>query len=176
MTSVFEVSQPTLAMLDPSAGADFSPCGKYRYRMWRYWGSGKTVLWIMLNPSSADSQSLDPTTRRCRDYSTRWGFDGMMVCNLFALVSTDPKAMLAHPEPVGPDNMSVVVREATSNRCGLVVAAWGSLGYHMNQDRAVWDAMAVNGVGLQCLGTTAGGFPRHPLYVRKDQPRVRYEP
>lgn len=105
-----------------SSGAIISACGKYRYKLWREWRSGKTDQWemwtddvgapvldgagvqlgepkscvfAMLNPSTADAEMDDPTIRRCVAFAKAWGYDRMEVVNLFAWRATDPKEVLS---------------------------------------------------------------------------------
>lgn len=159
--------------------AIISECGQYRYRLSREWDPDRAkVVWVMLNPSTADASIDDPTIRRCIGFSKAWGYGGLVVVNLFAYRATDPKDLLAITPQVaeGPENTTHVARAlceaATQN--GLVVAAWGAgwdelkrrwsrLGplSRMNVERA--------GVAVHCLGKTKSGSPRHPLYVRSDQ-------
>lgn len=85
-------------------GADISACGAYRYRLDRLGallGRG-AVNFVMLNPSTADAEQDDPTIRRCLGYAFRWGFARLIVTNLYALRSTDPRALWEHPDPIGP--------------------------------------------------------------------------
>jgi hypothetical protein len=103
-----------------------SPCGLYRYELWRYWAPGRLVAWIMLNPSTADATADDPTLRRCIDFSKAWGCGGLMVVNLFGLRATDPQELRRAEDPVGPMNDHFLW-----GRCmeaDLVVAAWGGHG------------------------------------------------
>lgn len=140
----------------------------YRYELHRSWLTGYgRALWIMLNPSTADDYVDDPTIRRCIAFSGRWGLSGLDVVNLYALRSTNPRALLESPiDSVGPQNdTSVRAHLAAAATAGWpVVAAWGQ---HARRDRveAVTAMAAVAGVLLQCLGTTLTGQPRHPLYV-----------
>ena len=65
--------------------AELSACGKYRYRLSRIWDDKKPlVLFIMLNPSTADAEQDDPTIRRCIAFAKNWGYGGFMAGNLFA--------------------------------------------------------------------------------------------
>ena len=80
--------------------AAMSECGQYRYRLGRQWGPGQYLLFVMLNPSTADEVVNDPTVERCERRARLWGYDGLVVTNLFALVSTDPKGLLAAADPM----------------------------------------------------------------------------
>ena len=157
--------------------AQISPCGQYRYTLTRgpltpYPDRG-TALFCMLNPSTADAALDDPTIRRCRGFADRWGCNGISVVNLYALRSTDPKALWRHDDPVGPMN-DYLLREA-ARACGGVVCAWGA---NARPDRVAAAVEAFRSVGakLHCLGTTKDGHPRHPLYVRGDQTLLDWDP
>lgn len=157
--------------------AEFSPCGRYRYTLERQWNLGpydpqaRRVLWVMLNPSTADEERNDPTVTRCVLFSQRWGFDGLVVVNLFALRATDPRDLYrAHPdEVVGEENDQHIVSQRL--RCHRVVAAWGAHGALQGRASEVLHLLAPDPV--LCLGRTTLGYPRHPLYMRGDvEPEV----
>ncbi|MFZ8963264.1 MAG: DUF1643 domain-containing protein, partial [Schleiferiaceae bacterium] len=91
------------------AGAIFSDCGRYRYRLWRIWDpSLPTLLWILYNPSTADAKVEDPTLRRCMDFTRQWGYGGLTVVNRFAYRATNPRQLNSTIDPVGPENTSHV--------------------------------------------------------------------
>ena len=53
--------------------ATISDCQKYRYALSRTWDcKERAVLFIALNPSTADEKNDDPTIRRCIDYAKNW--------------------------------------------------------------------------------------------------------
>jgi hypothetical protein len=150
------------------ADAVMSPCKKYRYELTRGWDSAKPVdCWIMLNPSTADAFADDSTIRRCINFSLAWGAGGIIVVNLFALRSTDPRALHADPAgAVGPWNDRVLLADGSDyvrNNVGHYIAAWGVHGSLAGRDRAVTKLLA--GRRVECLGLTKSGKPRHPLYV-----------
>jgi hypothetical protein len=157
--------------------AFISSCGTYRYWLMRAAKSlspvKSTALFVMLNPSTADAQLDDPTIRRCRGFAKLWDCNGLAVANLYALRSTDPAALWSHPDPVGPDNDDCLWTFA--REYGDVVCAWGS---NARPERAacVVSIMRNAGARLWCLGTTKNGSPRHPLYVRADQPLTEWSP
>jgi len=154
-----------LALLEASGtGAEISDCGLYRYRLWREWGPGPSVLWIMLNPSTADAEQDDPTIRRCRAFSKNWGCGRMEIVNLFALRAACPRDLLKSPDPVGPRNDEVLIRAALHDHAErLTVAAWGVFGNIHDRAQEVLDLLSV--APMYCLGHTRDGYPKHPLYV-----------
>lgn len=158
-------------MVDTSSDAVVSDDGLYRYELERWWGDGPGVLWVMLNPSTADATQDDPTIRRCRSFTKAWGHSGFGVVNLFALRATKPTHLLDHPDPIGPRNEYFIRRWLTWNRCALVIAAWGAWKVPKlpDRDRALAATAEEAGRPLWCLGKTKSGDPRHPLYVRADQ-------
>ena len=106
-------------------GALMSDCKVYRYRLWRIWEEAKPkVMFIMLNPSTADGKMDDPTVRRCISFAKSWGYGGLYVANLFAYRSTQPKDLLEQTDVVGLDN-SFHLKEM-SKKCEIAVCAWGN--------------------------------------------------
>lgn len=147
--------------------ADFSPCRTWRYTLYRVWDKGKSyVMFIGLNPSTADERRNDPTVRRCMGYAREWGYGALVMTNIFAFRATDPKVMKAAKDPVGPENDSWLQRKAET--AGIVVAAWGTHGVHRGREDAVRLMFIQRKVRLMCLGKTKGGHPKHPLYLPKD--------
>jgi hypothetical protein len=137
---------------------------EYRYTLIREWltGSG-TVLWVMLNPSTADDKKDDPTVRKCIGFSKRWGFCRLVVVNLFAMRATDPRQLLWEIEnsgvnvAEGPDNLDAFeVSLASADR---VVAAWGAFAPATKQAESIPCLLSQP---LYCIGRTQGGFPLHP--------------
>ena len=90
---------------DAASVALYSDCQRYRYALTRIWDAdGKRAVFIMLNPSTATEVQNDPTVARCERRARALGFGAFRVCNIFAWRDTDPRAMRAAAEPVGPDN------------------------------------------------------------------------
>lgn len=136
-------------------------------------------LFVMLNPSTADESTDDPTIRRCSSFARRFGWASYRVVNLFAIRATDPSelgAMAARGvDIVGPDNDGLV--SAIMRSGAQVVAAWGASGPSGIVAVRVAHLLALNeGAEWWCLGTTRDGSPRHPLYVKGDTPLVRWTP
>lgn len=151
--------------------AELSPCRRYRYALWRTWDHGlPRVMFIGLNPSTADETADDPTLRRTMAFARRWGYGGVGNGNLFAFRARDPRAMMAADDPVGPDNDAWLRRLA--DEAGLVVAAWGNHGAFRGRAAAVRRALRE----LHVLGLNASGEPAHPLYQRADTRPAPWRP
>lgn len=205
-TGDIPIAVPPLTTLRPDAvtsgyyraGATISPCGKYRYRLWREWRLGNSPQWdmwtnddgspvvdgagaqlgeprscvfVMLNPSTADASEDDPTIRRCVGFAKAWGYDRMEVVNLFAYRATDPRELLAlsyKDEPWGEHNEHHI--ESALDEAGIVICAWGAHGGHLGQDEEVlgWIAEHHRNLRPHALRLTKGGHPSHPLYLPGD--------
>jgi len=152
--------------------AVISDCGSYRYALTRWWGDGPNCGFIMLNPSTADADRDDPTIRRCISFAKREGCGGLVVLNLFGLRATDPRELSAHPFPVGPD-WRHWIDAMLQNIDGPLIAGWGAQKGIAAQVGTIRQALNAAGIKAMCLGKTADGSPRHPLYVRGDQPLVQ---
>jgi hypothetical protein len=168
----------TLPGLAPPPGvrrsARLSECGTYRYRLERHWGdvgeaTSRAATFIMLNPSTADATVDDRTIGRCMAFARSWDCTGLVVVNLYALRSTDPKGLWLVEDPVGPANDNELARtlRGAALRDAPVVAAWGA---NARPDRVEQFLALRYADRLTCLGTTKAGAPRHPLYVRGDTP------
>ncbi len=149
----------------------FSPC-----RTWRYWlrrrlaRVGSRVLFVMLNPSTADERRNDKTIDMCEHFARREGGADLRVVNLGSFCATDPDdfrgAEAAGKDPIGPATDQHIREQA--ERADLIVAAWGASGklrtapgVLRDRDQAVL-ALLRSRRDVYCLGRTQTGEPRHP--------------
>lgn len=145
------------------SSAEFSACRTYRYSLTRSWQTDRSsVLFIGLNPSTADETVDDPTVRRCVGFARRWGFGEVTLANLFAFRSTDPAVLAELSDPIGPGNDDWITK--LCQVADLIIVAWGARGSLHERDRAVLTRIPE----AYCLGTTKNGAPRHPLYLAAD--------
>jgi hypothetical protein len=143
--------------------ATISDCQKYRYALSRTWDvKKKTVLFIALNPSTANERNDDPTIRKCINYANKWGYGSLLVANLFAYRTTKPTKLRYVKNPVGNDNDQHIMD--LSKNAGLIVAAWGNEGSLFNRDKEIIRLIP----NLMCLKINKSGQPAHPLYQKKD--------
>lgn len=162
--------------------AVLSPCGQYRYRLERETRhpdrEGRmVVVFIGVNPSTADAMADDATVRKWRGFSTRWGYTHFVVGNLFGYRATDVRALANVPDPVGPEcdaHLLTMLRDADT-----VVPCWGDRGKLPKHLRAridhVWNLIADSGAPVFALGMTKGGDPKHPLMLGYDTPLMDWD-
>ncbi len=149
--------------------AIFSSCYAYRYSLSRIWDKKKKfVLFIGLNPSTADDKVDDPTIRRCVNFAKNWGYGGFLIVNLFAYRTTLPSNLKKVKCPVGKDNDKYIVK--LSKKADLIVAAWGNNGNLYSRDKQVLNLIP----NLMCLKINKSGQPAHPLYLKKDLKLIKF--
>ena len=142
--------------------AAFSRCQRYRYQLERRWeceSPAKRVVFIGLNPSTADHRVDDPTIRRCMGFTRSWGYNTLTVVNLFAYRTPYPAELKKVLDPVGAYNsrhVGSVIRDAD-----LVIACWGRNGCWLEQDKQLVGRFKDR---LFCLAENSDGSPAHPLY------------
>lgn len=119
-------------------------------------------MFVCLNPSTADAETEDNTSRVCINYAKNWGYGGMIIGNLFAYRSTDQSALSQVPDPIGPENDTWLKK--LLSEVELVVCAWSNTGAFKNRDQAVLKFFK----NPHCLVKLKSGRPGHPLYKRAD--------
>jgi hypothetical protein len=156
-------------------GALVSEDGRYRYRLWRLWDDLRPVMvWVMLNPSTADADVDDPTIRKCMGFAKAYHFGGIIVVNLFAWRAADPKELPKVPDPVGPENDEHILWACTAPLMLVVVAGWGSMKFAAK--RAARVKVLIQGGArrdIKCFRKSANGTPWHPLYLPYTSPLIQ---
>lgn len=143
--------------------AKLSDCRKYRFALWRIWDEEKPyAMFIGLNPSTADEVENDPTITRCINYAKSWGYGGLCMANLFAFRATKPSDMMLFSDPIGSENNKWL--EKLSASAGIIVAAWGNNGDHLNRSKEIRQLLP----NLHCLKMNQSGEPAHPLFLKLD--------
>lgn len=180
--------------LNGSGWARFSPDEKHRYRLGRmiraldadtardFWITRhielRRVVFLMLNPSTANAFKPDPTVSRCIKFASMWGADIVEVVNLFSLRSTQPAALYdgarvapgqcgdyshAWRSTVGGDPTNDEQIIDACRGAHRVIAAWGNHGELANRGADVAAMLAREGVKLEALRILSNGNPSHPL-------------
>lgn len=160
--------------LNGENGAVISDDGAYRYLLWRTIGDmPRRALFVMLNPSTADAMQDDPTVRRCIGFARREGCGRLDIVNLYAYRATDPRILRSVADPEGSHNDGYIADAA--RQASLVILGWGAFeSPFAGRIRKVVSYLSLIQPDLWCLGHTLSGAPRHPLFVRRDAPLVRF--
>jgi len=150
--------------------ARFSPDRTRRYVLTRRWkgGGAGTVAFIGLNPSTADGRRDDHTVRTCWLRALAWGYDALVLVNLYPLVATDPRDLRRDTGRIEQVNDATVLGRATA--ADRVLAVWGSPRNTADRARArrISELVAERGVELFCLARNRDGSPRHPRGVSRE--------
>lgn len=152
-------------------GCILSDCGTYRYRLWREWDRSRpTLAFLMLNPSTADHLTDDPTITRCISRAVAGKYGRLEVANLFPLRATNPDELLTHHDPIGPTRGSMTADGAVMDaieRASMVICAWGAHQAAAARAADVMDLVRMVGMRnkLFHLGLNKDGSPKHPLYI-----------
>ena len=153
--------------------AIISDCGKYRYELHREWDKKKgKVLFIMLNPSTADADNNDLTTIRCINFAKKWGYGGIMIGNIYPFRAKRPKHLRKWLKDGG--TYQFFNRDAVhqmAEQADLIVCAWGC-----NYKGGIPNWMEELG-DLHYLELCDDGItPKHPLgNLSKDLVPVNYK-
>ncbi|CAE6899598.1 DUF1643 domain-containing protein [Paraburkholderia domus] len=149
-------------------GAHISDCGQYRYRLWREWDRRLPTLgFLMLNPSTADHLTGDPTLTRCLSRAIAGRYGRLEVANLFPLRAADPAELLTHPDPLGPVGTADGAVLDAIDRASMVICAWGAHPAAAPRAASLMQIIRIRGMHnkLYHLGLNNDGSPRHPLYI-----------
>lgn len=181
-----------------ASGAIFSDCGVFRYRLWRCWDQKlPRVCFVLLNPSTADEISNDPTIERQYRRVLQWssartllkfmfgdyasdlkelppGFGSIEIVNAFALRSTDPANLYIAKDAIGPDNNAAILNATTYARGsgGIIVCGWGTHAAFGDRHDELKQFFNRHNLPVTALALNADGTPKHPLYLSyKKKPR-----
>lgn len=147
--------------------AVISDCGKFRFVLGRQLNDPNThrLLYIMLNPSTADASIDDPTIRRCTTFALKHGYTSFEVVNLFAFRTPSPKVLADAGYPSHRQEYEYAV--AAMKRADAICCAWGAIpkGVPSLVAGLMRNLALVQRKPMVCLGKTKDGHPRHPLYL-----------
>ena len=153
--------------------AVYSQCKKYRYSLTRAEPDSRaSLLFILLNPSTATELANDPTVSRCQARANMLGYQSFRVCNLFAYRTKDPKIMKRCADPIGPHN-DLIIHESIL-WATQIICAWGCHGTYLNRAQEIHNMIVKSQVEFFHLGLTKANQPRHPLYLSYAQKPVRW--
>jgi len=178
-------------------GASVWDRSTYDFARWR------VLIYLMLNPSTADDIKNDPTAESCVRIANYHGYSHILVGNLWSYRSKDWKvirdeARIRQAECGRPD--PAMGNEPNSDRwikrmlampghvlgCSYVRAdvclAWGShvldipgAGRRIQDLLHLYRSSPLAKQPLLCLGTTSSGNPNHPLFQAETTPLIPWD-
>lgn len=159
--------------------AVISQCGLYRYRLERdVQAEGQVWAFFGINPSTADAETEDATTRKWRGFCLRNGVRRYIAGNVFAYRATDVRELASAPMPVGPQNdahLCQIMRDAD-----VLVPCWGNSSKVPENLRGELHNMRhklINsGKPVKIFGLTKSLDPLHPLMLGYDTPLKDWAP
>jgi|SRR6185503_20173919 len=144
-------------LFDNNYGAEFSKCGKYRYKLWRIWNDElPKAMCIGLNPSNANATKNDPTINYLIKMLSILGYGGFYMMNLFAWISSKPEQLLMCDDPLGDNNKKL---DEVELLCDDVIVCWGNFKQAQQRIKEVLP----NYPFAKCFGINSNGTPYHPL-------------
>lgn len=164
----FPFSKIMIMDISSYCGAMFSECRKYRYCLYRTWKPGTPVLIVIgLNPSSADERTDDPTIKRVCAIAKNNGYGGILMFNLFALITPNPVDLVNHADPVNENDQWLA---GLRGHKGDIVFAWGNFKMARERAKKVIDMYP----DAYALCINKNGSPKHPLYCRADSKLIKF--
>lgn len=136
---------------------------QYRYVLSRIWDEDKPiVVFIGLNPSTADELNDDSTITKCINYAKSWSYGGFYMLNLFAYRAKNPSDMFDAKEPIGSENDNFI--KEYIKKSDKIVCAWGDNGDFKQRGESVLELVP----NAYYLKLNKSGQPAHPLYLKSD--------
>ena len=150
-------------------GAHFDETRTYRYALWRTWDESKPkIMFVGLNPSTANENDNDPTIRRVISFAQKWGYGSVFMVNLFPFVTTYPSELEKNKKNINENDEFV---KMIASHCEKIVFAWGNF----KEATIRGKEMAMKFPTAYALQINKNGTPKHPLYVRGDFNLIHYK-
>ena len=183
-----DTAQLELVTFRQALEAANTPNGEYDIEKWLYAPNfycdyryilgtrGKNpLIFIGINPSTAQPGDLDNTLKSVERIALHNGYDSFIMFNVYAQRATDPDAMEKTCNlQLHRENLEAFRYVLSISQNPAVWAAWGTI----IEKRAylpdcLRDMLAVGqelGASWYCAGAVSKkGHPHHPLYLRKDE-------
>jgi hypothetical protein len=160
MNNLFDLPEPD--------GAIFSEFRTYRYVLWRIWNDSlPKVMFIGLNPSTANENKSDPTINRIKSMVKSWGYGGFYMLNLFTYITAYPEELKKCGDPVGLSDYYLLEYAKKSEK---IIFAWGNFKEAKKRAKEVEKLFP----DAYCLVKNKDGSPRHPLYIKSGIKLIKY--
>lgn len=150
--------------------AQFSKDGTHRYSLSRIWDKSKPlIMFIGLNPSTANADTNDPTIESVIRISKHNGYGGFYMMNCWPYITSNPKLLLIMPMTTTINNEQLVI---VSRLCQDVVFAWGNfkvVSKH-GRDKELKEMFP----RALTIGLNKNGSPKHPLFQKGTSTLIKF--
>ena len=165
----------------------FSDCKSYRWSLdLEISLKKKEIIFIGLNPSKSNQNFLDNTTKKIIKICNKNNYGKIKMINLFGLVSTSPKLLQKHNDPIGFLNNKIIENNiiywSKSVNCDLWIG-WGNKGKLFNQDIQVYKLIKkyisyknktfLKNTKPLLINKTKHNNPVHPLYCSDNSKLIK---
>ncbi len=129
----------------------------------------RNIMAIGLNPSTANSERLDPTSRNIQQIAVQHGYDGWFLVNLYPKRYPKPKDLPKRQNTaLSLDNINVI-KKLLSGETFIIDDVWLCWGNHVHdhsylkqQSEQILDLLAKYKKQPLCIGKTSFNQPMHP--------------
>lgn len=141
---------------------------KLRFELSNDLKAEKPIYFICLNPSTADSNSFDPTSRSCHKLTDLLGVDAWSILNLYPQRAVSPYALHKRVNTkLFEENIAFVRKKLIQkNDNTKVVLSWGNAvrtrGYLKRAARLLIDEILEHQLDCLHMGLTSKQQPIHP--------------
>ena len=136
---------------------------------------------IGINPSTAEPDNLDPTLKRVKSFSLNNNFNGWVMLNIYPQRSTNPNELdFKFNKNMHRENINYIKKILSCYNSPTIWAAWGILiekrDFLINCLYEIFEECKnVNAQWIRFGNLTKKGHPRHPLYLRFDSEKFKFE-
>lgn len=162
--------------------AKFNPEGTHRMYLSRIWEEKHSkILFIGLNPSTADGMEDDHTVRRLISFARDWGFGGFYLVNAYSFKATDPKDLIVHlrttprTQLIEEYKVNLKYIKLYHTICQQTVYCWGTNIPEGNLANTWMDRLLRATKGGYCFGLSKDGYPLHPLMLPSNTQLIQFK-
>jgi hypothetical protein len=152
--------------------AEFSVDGRHRSKLERDWTPDgeepSTILFIGMNPSTAEANLDDRTCQKEQKFSRRDGYTRYLKGNILDYRLTDSKQLSTIEEPVSDRNLSAILEMAEEAEVIVLCCGQMKSKFHPIIQRTI-DAILETGKPIKYFGSNEDGSFKHPLYLPDDK-------
>ena len=149
----------------------------YRYKLSRIWEPTKNkILFIMINPSTANANEDDKTIKTLLEITKKWpDYGGFYVGNLYPHITPRPAELrnIKYPDDIRARNEKSIEEMASDST--IIIYAWGTKGPDERQKEPEWLRKRMNR-DIYVIGLSVKGVPKHPLQRSQYKHLIQEEP